>query len=57
MDITLRGLLRRTMTASNAPWNAGSTESELVKERTFGRYGLDVERDICRIDLNGIGER
>jgi len=45
------------MTEPDAHEYVGSAESELAKERTFGGYGLDVERDIRCIDLNGIGER
>jgi isopenicillin N synthase-like dioxygenase len=45
------------MTAQDRPMGAGSAEFELAKERTFGGYGLDVERDIRCIDLNDIGER
>ena len=37
--------------------NSGSAETELAKERTFGGYGHDVERDIRCIDLSGGADR
>lgn len=35
----------------------GSAESELAKERTFGGYGRDVDRDIRCIDLTDAADR
>lgn len=45
------------MTEQDARVSSGSAESELAKERTFGGYGRDVERDIRCIDVTDIGER